>query len=229
MRPLILLFDIDGTLITTGGAGRRALERTFQARYGKADVFEGFAFGGMTDPAIIRAGLERIGRPYDLEEQQTLLDDYVERLGEELSRASVHKLHDGMREAVARAREQKHTAVGLGTGNIIAGAKMKLEPLAAYDWFEFGGFGCDHEHRARLIEKGIERGVALLKVPRAECRVVIIGDTPHDVTAAHANGAEAICVTTGSFDEAALKAAGADAIFPNLAAPNAIDRLLQHV
>jgi phosphoglycolate phosphatase-like HAD superfamily hydrolase len=226
MRPTVLLFDIDGTLITTGGAGRRALERTFGERYGKTDVFAGFPFGGMTDPAIIRAGLARVGRPYDLSEQEAILAVYVDALAEELAQAKDHRLHAGMEEAVARCRAQKHMAVGLGTGNIVAGAKTKLEPLGAYAWFAFGGFGSDHEDRAALIRTGIERGATQLGVTRAECRVVIIGDTPHDVDAAHRNGAEAICVTTGSFSAEALHAAGADVVFSSLADLGALDRLL---
>jgi phosphoglycolate phosphatase len=226
MRPTVLLFDIDGTLITTGGAGRKALERTFGERYGRQNVFEGFPFGGMTDPAIIRAGLARVGRPYDLEEQAILLDRYVTALEEELRSTTQHRLHAGMRDAVHRCRDREHTAVGLGTGNIVEGARKKLEPLGAYDWFSFGGFGCDHEDRPTLIAKGIERGVQLLGADRRECRVVIIGDTPNDVSAAHANGAEAICVTTGQYSADQLRAAGADMVFASLAEVGACERLL---
>ncbi|MCC6809336.1 MAG: haloacid dehalogenase-like hydrolase [Deltaproteobacteria bacterium] len=224
-RPLILLFDIDGTLITTGGAGRRALERAFNHRYGSTNVFDGFPFGGMTDPAIIRAGMQRLNRPYDANEQRHLLDLYVEALADELTK-SPHRLHDGMHDAVARSRQRANAAVGLGTGNIVEGARKKLEPLGAYEWFSFGGFGSDHEDRAELIKKGIERGAAALGKDRKDCRVVIIGDTPKDVEAALANGAEAVCVTTGSFTAEALHACGAHKVYANLAAPGACDYLL---
>jgi len=218
---LVVLFDIDGTLITTGGAGRRALERTFGEHYGRSDVFVDFPFAGMTDRAIIREGLRRLGHSFEGHDIDKLFLHYVNGLKAELllSRAE-HRLHLGMAEAVAALRARPRTVVGLGTGNIMEGAKAKLTPLNAYSWFDFGGFGSDHEDRAELIRIGIERGRSRLSNPYA--RAIIVGDTPKDVAAAKKNDAVCIAVATGSYDVEALRDAGADHVFATLAENGAL-------
>lgn len=223
----MLLFDIDGTLVTTGGVGRRALERAFERRYGRNDACASFRLDGMTDRRIVRQGLAALG----VEPSEPLIDSilatYVDVLREELAAADMtrYRLHAGMREAVEAARGLG-MAVGLGTGNIRDGARLKLERVGFFAPFEFGGFGCDHEERQELIRRGAERGAARLGRELEECRVVVIGDTPKDVAAAQGIGAECVGVGTGSFSAEQLVAAGAACAFPTLAAPGALDALL---
>ena len=131
-----------------------------------------------------------------------------------------------MVHAVDEALSRSGFAVGLGTGNVKAGAKLKLDRVRLGDRFSFGGFGCDHEHRPTLIRIGAERGAEKLGVPVSECRVVIIGDTPKDVHAAQAIGAESIGVGTGSFGPAQLLACGATAAFRHLDEPGALEAVL---
>ncbi len=207
-------------MITTGGAGRRAIELAFAERYGSSDLFAGFSFAGMTDYAIVREGFRRLGCDSERENLTALMGAYVTLLRAELSATSEHRLHTGMREAVALLRTREHTAVGLGTGNIERGAEAKLAPLGAYAWFAFGGFGSDHEQREELIRIGLERGKE--RLGSQDARGVIVGDTPKDIEAAHRNGALALCVATGSYDARALHAAGADHVFENLAEPDAL-------
>ena len=228
MRPTVLLFDVDGTLVTTGGVGRRALEIAFERSFGRRDACRTFRLDGMTDRAIVRTGMRAIG----IEPTEALIDqvlvDYLLVLGEEVAAApaATYRVHTGMAETLDAARGHRDVALGLGTGNIREGARIKLERVSIYDRFSFGGFGCDAEDRTALIRRGAERGAALLGAPVEECRVVVIGDTPKDVTSATAIGAESIGVGTGSFTPEQLVAAGATRAFNNLAAPGAMEAVL---
>jgi phosphoglycolate phosphatase-like HAD superfamily hydrolase len=228
MRPTVLLFDIDGTLVTTGGVGRRALERAFEQAFGRSDAMTSFRLDGMTDRSIVRQALTAIGEPATAEAIDELLRRYLELLEEEVARADMtrYRVHPGMERAVDSARGRDGYAVGLGTGNIREGARVKLARVGLYDRFSFGGFGCDHEHRVELIRRGAERGAERLGLPLTECRVVVIGDTPKDVTAAKGIGAECIGVGTGAFSPAQLVESGADKAFQSLAEPGALEAVL---
>lgn len=227
MKPTILLFDIDGTLVTTGGVGHRALERAFEQVYGRSDAFAHTRFDGMTDRAIVRRGLEAIGRTPTEAAIDAALPVYLEVLAEEVARADPrrYRVHPGMTEAVDAAL-QRGMAVGLGTGNIKEGARLKLARVGLYERFAFGGFGCDHEDRTELVRRGALRGAQALGLPLEQCRVVVIGDTPKDVTAAMGIGAECIGVGTGSFSPAQLLACGAAHAFVTLAEPGALEAVL---
>jgi phosphoglycolate phosphatase-like HAD superfamily hydrolase len=229
MKPTVLLFDIDGTLVTTGGVGRRALERVFEERHGRRDALSGIRLDGMTDRSIVRSGLQHIGATVSAGEIDAVLEGYVAILEDEVARAdpSRYHLHRGMAEAIDRAAAHAEIALGLGTGNIREGARVKLSRVGVYERFRFGGFGCDHEDRVELIRRGAERGAAVLGAPLEECRVVVIGDTPRDVAAARGIGAECVGVGTGSFRPADLVAAGATCAFADLAEPGAIDAVLR--
>lgn len=228
MKPTVLLFDVDGTLVTTAGAGRHAIERAFETKYNRKDACSQFRMDGMTDRAIVRSGLVYIGEPCSEEAIDELLRVYVQELEDEVARADLsrYRVHFGMREALDVARKEKNVALGLGTGNIREGARVKLSRVDLYDYFGFGGFGCDHESRSELIRCGAQRGADSLGVPLAHCRVVVVGDTPKDVAAAAAIGAESIGVGTGSFTPEQLTAAGATAAFLNLQERGALEQLL---
>jgi phosphoglycolate phosphatase-like HAD superfamily hydrolase len=131
-----------------------------------------------------------------------------------------------MREAVEAAHARKGFAVGLGTGNVREGARIKLERVRIHDRFSFGGFGCDSEDRVELIRHGAKCGATQLGLPVEECRVVVIGDTPKDVAAAQGIGATCIGVGTGNFSPEDLLSCGADYAFPDLTAREALAVLL---
>lgn len=221
----VFLFDVDGTLVTTGGAGRRAMERAFERVTGDRGATR-FPFAGMTDRSIVRTGLGNTGSAADDSAIDRLLEVYVELLQEEVERATAYAVYPGMREAVDAALGRARTAVGLGTGNVRQGARIKLGRVGLSDSFSFGGFGCDHEDRAEILRVGAERGARLLGERVGDCRVVVIGDTPRDVDAALAIGAECIAVGTGGVPLAELVARGASAAFDTLASPGALDALL---
>ncbi len=227
MKPTVLLFDIDGTLVTTGGVGRRAVERAFQRRHGRPDACSLVRFDGMTDWSITRLGLEAIGVSPRDELIEALLAAYLEELREELraSTPEAYRVHAGVADVLA-ACARPGVAVGLGTGNIAEGARLKLEHVGLYHHFGFGGFGSDHELRVELIRVGAARGAAQLGKAIDECRVVVIGDTPKDVDAARGIGAESIGVGTAAFTAAQLRAHGATYAFDDLTAPEALSALL---
>jgi phosphoglycolate phosphatase len=226
-RPTVLLFDIDGTLVTTGGVGRRAVDRTFERLHGRRDACEKLRFEGMTDRAITRHGLEAIGVSATEAAIDAFLEVYLGELQAELTLASsqTYRMHAGI-EAALQAASAHGAALGLGTGNIREGARLKLEHVGIYHHFSFGGFGSDHELRVELIRRGAERGAEQLGKPLAECRVVVIGDTPKDVDAARGIGAESIGVGTASFSAEQLRQHGATHAFEDLAAPGALAALL---
>ena len=228
MRPTVLLFDIDGTLVTAGGAGRRSMDLAFERLHGRRDACDSFSMSGMTDRAIVRKGLEVIGALPSPEAITAVIDAYLASLAEEVSLVDDinYRLHPGMREAVEAAHARKGFAVGLGTGNVREGARIKLERVRIHDRFSFGGFGCDHEDRVELIRHGARSGAALLGAPLEACRVVVTGDTPKDVAAAQGIGATCIGVGTGSFTPDALLACGADYAFPDFTAREALAALL---
>jgi phosphoglycolate phosphatase len=225
-RPTILLFDIDGTLITSGGAGRRAMERAFEERYGNREACR-FRYDGMTDLQIARQTLVTLG----VEPTRAAMDEsirlYLRFLEEEIARTdhALYRLHEGITPALGAARARGH-GIGLGTGNVHEGARIKLERVGVFEEFAFGGFGSDAEDRTELLRHGAERGAAHLGAALDACRVVVIGDTPKDVAAAHGIGAECIGVGTGSFSAAELATAGAKYAFASLSEPGALDALL---
>jgi phosphoglycolate phosphatase-like HAD superfamily hydrolase len=226
MRPTVLLFDIDGTLLDTGGAGRRAIERAFARCHGKRDACSSFSFGGMTDRAICRAGLAAIGADATAAAIDALLEAYLEALADELAQSTRAKVHEGIEAALA-ASVRAGCAVGLGTGNIHPGAKLKLARVGLADRFAFGGFGSDHEIRSELLRIGAERGAAHLGMGVAECRVVVIGDTPKDIAAAQAIGAECVAVATGPFELQRLVEHRPTWAFASLAAEGALSAVLE--
>ncbi len=221
---MVILFDIDGTLVDCGGAGGRSMALAFEERFGRADACEGIAFGGMTDRAILRAGLITISVEPTEQEIDAMIERYLRVLARELPRSPRYRVLDGGRELALRCRARGF-AVGLGTGNVRAGAQVKLGRAQLWELFEFGGFGCDAEARPRLLEVGRARGAAHRGWDPARCQTTIIGDTPKDIAAAHAIGARCLAVTTGRFDRSALEAAGADLVVDSLASAEAAEAL----
>ena len=227
MRPTVLLFDIDGTLIDTAGAGRRAMERAFERYAGRRDACASIAFAGMTDRAIARLGLTAAERNAEERTIDALLALYLEHLAEEVAASTSCRVHAGVETALTSVEAIRGVAIGLGTGNIREGARLKLERLGIHHRFTFGGFGCDHEDRAEIIRTGARRGATALGLPLDACRVVVIGDTPKDIAAAQAIDAESIAVCTGSFGPEELAARGATRVFRDLAEEGAIAALLE--
>lgn len=217
-RPTVVLFDVDGTLITCGGAGRRAMEAAY-----REEITDGapphFPFAGGTDRAIARRFLTEGAREATDEAIEAFLGAYLRHLPGSLAASERYRVFDGVHELLEVLEAMERVAIGLGTGNIEPGAYAKLGRGGIDARFGFGGFGSDHEERPRLIEAGAQRGAARLGVSRGECRVVVIGDTLSDVEAARAIGAECIGVGTGPLEPEQLRAGGAQHAYEDLSAP----------
>lgn len=223
----VLLFDIDGTLVATGGAGRRAMVATFADLYAKDDVFEGLSFAGMTDRAIARHGVIAAVGACDEAAIDRALDVYITHLHRELVAAAGYRILPGVHAVLEGVRDKAGVAVGLGTGNVKRGAYAKLAPGELDTHFAFGGFGCDAEDRTEVLRSGARRGADALGVPLDQCRIVVIGDTPKDIAAAKGIGAQCVGVGTGGFTPAKLLELGATHAFATLDETGVLDVLLR--
>jgi phosphoglycolate phosphatase-like HAD superfamily hydrolase len=219
MAPTFVLFDIDGTLVDTAGAGRRALERAFAQVHGVPEVTartEGVAFGGKTDPAIVAEMAAALALP------STVLGDGFERaylaaLAEEMARPDPRrKVYPGVRALLAHLAGEEDVHLGLLTGNVEEGARAKLEPFGLNRFFPTGGFGSDHGDRREVARRAVARLVLRAGVEVPADRVVVVGDTELDVDCARANGFRAVAVLTGWSTRETLAAAGPHALLPDL-------------
>lgn len=225
MRKLVL-FDIDGTLLWTDGAGRRALRRALLEEMGTAGPIEGYRFDGKTDPQIIRELLAAAGHPDALrrERHESVCRRYVELLAAELERSLERtRLYSGVEELLRRLEERGDALVGLLTGNLAAGAALKLR-AAGLDprRFKVGAFGSDAAERWRLPAIAVERAAPHLDRRVRGKDLVIVGDTPADMTCGRELEARAIGVATGSFTVRDLLEAGAFAAFDSFADPEPV-------
>lgn len=224
-QPTVLLFDIDGTLISAHGAGRRAFERAFADLAGPGEHLD-FSFAGMTDRGIARQGLVAAGVEPAEGTIDAVLDAYVRSLAEMMETWTKYTVFSGVVEVLDALDDQPKIAIGLGTGNVERGARIKLARGGLDARFDFGGFGCDAEDRAELIGIGARRGADRLGVALEHCRVVVIGDTVRDVAAAQAIGADCLAVATGGVDLAELTSRGATHCVADLTDPSVLDHLL---
>lgn len=212
----IFLFDIDGTLIHTGGAGGDAILDALREDFAPASIVDGIAFAGRTDRAICRDLLRINGLPVNEENWQKMRTGYLRRLGEYLPQRQGAVL-PGIHESIARLSKRKDVALGLLTGNTREGARLKLGHYGLFDHFAFGGFGDHHDDRNLVAAEAL--AAARAHLPQHDLsldRVYVIGDTPLDVSCARSIGAVAIAVATGGHSRAELATAKPDHLFEDL-------------
>jgi phosphoglycolate phosphatase len=213
----LVLFDIDGTLITTGRAGLRGMNAAFQRLHGRADALEGISFAGRTDRAIVTDIFRALGIDSSPEAVDELRDAYLEHLQEEIRKPVPDSgVLPGV-EASLRALEiRPEVAIGLLTGNFERGAAIKLGHFDLWRRFGFGAFGDVHADRRHLVPVAIGEAERVTGASVPPSRVIVIGDTPLDVDCAHAHGAVAVAVATGPYSVAELTASGADLVLETL-------------
>ena len=218
MRRLVL-FDIDGTLLSADGAGKRAVHRALMEVFGTTGYIPGYSFAGRTDPEIVHDLL----RSADISDREieaalpALWFRYVENLHHEVHYTRVDAL-PGVAELLERV-EVHHAEMLLGvlTGNIREGARIKIDAARLrFRRFRVGAFGSDHAHRSELPAIAVERARALTGIVYSGKEIVIIGDTPKDVECGAHLGVRTIAVATGHHPEDELAAAGADHVFTDL-------------
>jgi phosphoglycolate phosphatase len=217
----LVLFDIDGTLLTSDGAPRRAFHRALLEVYGTAGPIATHMFDGKTDPQIARELLTHAGLPAGAVDRglPSLWSSYLRELSSEYARPS-HRttVLPGIRPLLAELDGRRDDVVlGLLTGNIEHGATLKLASAGIRTAFRVGAFGSDCERRDGLPPLAVDRARAATGIEFARSDIVIIGDTPSDVTCGRALAVRAIGVATGRYHEDELSEAGATAVFTDLA------------
>jgi phosphoglycolate phosphatase len=218
--PRLLLFDIDGTLIDTGGAGARSWEWAFERLFEKPDVDIGrYSKSGMTDPAIARHVFKEVlGREPSGSELTRLMASYLSVLPDFVASSPGYRVLAGARELLERCTETG-ILLGLTTGGLEAGAHAKLGRGGLNHYFLVGGYGSDSEDRIELTRRAVERGERLLGERLAMSEVTVVGDTPLDIAAAEGVGAVSVGVASGRYSEEDLATAGADRVMGSLADP----------
>jgi len=221
----LFLFDLDGTIMLSGGAGMRGMERVFLEFFGVPNAFEGILPDGKTDPMIFREMFANHNvDPGD--EQQTLIrleEGYIKYLTEEMPRSENARLMPGFPRILELLDADPEVHLGLLTGNYERGARIKLDRFGLNRFFPFGAFGSDSDLRRDLVEVALRRaGRVLGKSIEPGRHAVIIGDTPRDVDCGKQFGLTTVAVATGSFDARSLEESGADLVFENFSDVEAV-------
>ena len=221
----LLLWDIDGTLISTGAAGQRAIVRATAERFGGTGDLEGVEIAGRTDTGIAQQILRKYGVPINDEGVHSFLDLYVRLLAEELPQREGRVL-PGVLELLQRTAQQPDTTLGLLTGNLERGAKLKLEHYHLWHFFAFGAFSDDHHDRNELGAFAVSRALEETGIQFAGAQVDVIGDTGHDIACGKAIGARTIAVATGSWSREQLAEHRPDFLFDDL---SNVDEVMQRL
>ena len=219
MRRLVL-FDIDGTLVDTRGAGSRSVREALLEVYGHTGPIDSYDFHGRTDPQIVRELMRMAGLP-DAEIDaglDRLWSLYLDQLEIELEQpGSDVEVLPGVPELLDALHETRDDLVGLLTGNIEPGAELKLRAADLWHRFDFGAYGSDHERRDQLPAVAVARAHEATGIEFTGRNVVIIGDTPFDVRCGRKLGVWAVAVATGKHSVSELEQAGADVVLRSLA------------
>jgi len=205
-----VLFDIDGTLLVTGGAGAVAWQRAFFELHGVEANIEEHTHAGMTDPEIAEIVFrEVIGRDGSEGERAEAIAGYLGHLADAVDESEGYRLMPGIEEILPRLASQG-IVLGLVTGNVEPAARIKLARADLNRWFPFGGFGSDARDRTELTKKAVERGGEAAGHPLDPETVIAVGDTPRDVLAGQGAGIRVVGVATGAYSVAEQREAGAD-------------------
>ena len=222
MPKRLLLFDIDGTLINSGGAGIYALKRALKERFGIVDDLGDIEIAGMTDSGIIVSILNKHKIPANAENVAAFLDSYVHFLSHELPQRK-GKLLPGIVELLEKLKARKHVVLALLTGNISRGAQLKLGHYGVWHFFEFGAFADDHSDRNQLGSFAQARAKEKHGREFKSEEIDVIGDTPRDIACGKALGARTIAVATGTWTRERLAEHNPDILIDDF---SDVDRLI---
>jgi phosphoglycolate phosphatase len=213
----MLLFDIDATLLKTGHAGLRALDRAFERLYGVPEATKGIRPEGKTDPSIIREMLQKSSPGLDADpEILRVADLYVVYLAEEVEASPGFHVMPGVPELLEALSRTPLVVLGLATGNLEQGAYIKLGRAGLGSYFPFGGFGSDSENRTEVVLAAIRRGKAHMRAEVPPDSIFVIGDTPRDILHAREAGVRTVAVATGGSGMEELGRYDPDYLFEDL-------------
>lgn len=210
----LLLFDIDGTLLTSGGAGEKALCLAVKDIFGAEDDLTDVEIAGRTDSGIARQILAKYRHEASVDNLAAFYDVYLRHLEEQLPQQPGRML-PGIVQILEALQQRDDVALGLLTGNLSRGARLKLTHYGVWDFFEFGAFADDHHDRNELGPFA-QRRAGEKYGDFAPADIFVIGDTPHDVTCGRAIGARTVAIATGRYSAADLRGCGADHVFEDL-------------
>lgn len=214
----VCLFDIDGTLLNSGGAGQAAMEAALAAEFQTTEQVHGISAAGRTDRAIVADLFAFYGIADDDTIRERFLDVYLGHLPNALSSLDGRVL-PGIQEVLADLHPREDVLLGLLTGNFERGATAKLNHFGLQHYFRCGGFGDVHHHRDDVARAAKTAVRELHPEPLQDEDVWVIGDTPHDVTCARAIGARVVAVATGLFNMDELAATQPDHLFEDFSQP----------
>jgi phosphoglycolate phosphatase-like HAD superfamily hydrolase len=226
--PKLVLFDIDGTLVLTGGAGLRAMNHAIEQVLGHADGLTGSVVAGRTDLAILDDAVRVVNRELDEALLANLRDRYLAHLAIEIEHPGrgVKGVMPGINELLGALEARGDSFLGLLTGNFEEGARLKLSHFNLWRYFPCGAFGGDSSDRNALVPFALARAQARGLPEISASDVLVVGDTPHDVACAHAAGATPVGVATGSYTVEQLRESGAGIVFEDLSDTLAFLKLL---
>ena len=205
-----VLFDIDGTLLVTGGAGAVAWQRAFRELHGIDANIEEHTHAGMTDPEIAEIVFrEVIGHDGTEAERAEAIAGYLSHLEDAVNESKGYRVMPGIEELLPKLVEQG-VLLGIVTGNIESAAHIKLARGDLNRFFSFGGYGSDDRDRVKVTERAIERGGEVVGTPLNHAATISVGDTPRDVIAGHGAGIRVVGVATAAYSVTELEDAGAD-------------------
>ena len=226
MHKKLLLFDIDGTLLTSGGAGEKALRLGFRDRFGIDDDLTTVEIAGRTDSGIARAMLAAHGFPETTETLAKFFDGYLHYLALELP-IQKGALLPGVLPLLDALRQREDIVLALLTGNLERGAELKLTHYGVWHYFQFGAFADDHHDRNALGPVARARARDLHGIEFPPERIFVLGDTPHDIACARAIGAHAVAIATGRYSFADLAAHKPDALLKDASDIDAVLKVFE--
>ncbi|MCP5467732.1 MAG: HAD family hydrolase [Deltaproteobacteria bacterium] len=201
----MIIFDIDGTLLMTGGAGKSAFNSVFAELYQISEAWQDILPDGRTDPSLIKEIFQKnLGYKPETKAYQKVAKIYIEKMEQALQAAPRFRLLPGITDLLETLFQRYPQALGIATGNFEDSAQLKLKRAGLENYFSFGGFGSDSEDRLALTRKALERGRQALKrwIPPED--VFLVGDTPHDIRCGKLLGMNTVAVASGSHSKKEL-------------------------